>query len=165
MRNKKEESASIYYVTKIDSPVGKRMKAIHDKMTECFRFQKALAKEFGFYQWSRSDFHAYDCITSVFFKNDPDIKLWKKVGEGEWMPRLNLKAGKEIQKKFDAQPIVTRRELNECIGYKDKFVRRIGFAISKTHAGFIVGDDWKVKIPKECKEVTFTQYKKIFHIK
>ena len=157
----------MYFITKKTSVTGKKFQIIADKMNVVQDAQKALAKEMGFKAWRKGYWCFCGGFSSIIFEKAPDEKLWKKVNGNEWMPRLNSKAGKELEAKLDACPKIKGNEINECIGFKDGFpFKTIGFAMrSKTHFGFVVGENWDVKIPKDCKEVTITKYNSIFKIK
>jgi hypothetical protein len=152
------------FITKRTSETGKKFEAIVKRIDEAFNVQKKLAKEFGAKQWRP----AYWVVAGGFSALDIDSekvdkKIWKNVNSNEWMPRLTTKEGKEIQQRFDAMPKVTRGDLNTCIGFNDSLFRCIGFTrTNKEYFGFIVGDDWGVKIPSDCEEVTVSRYKELF---
>ncbi len=82
------------------------------------------------------------------------------------MPKLNSKVGKEIKKRFKEMPVISIDELNQCIGFNGAPFKTIGFAQkNKEYFGFIIDKDWKIKVPKDCEEVTETKYNSLFKIK
>jgi len=155
----------MYFITKRTSATGKKFQIIADKMNVISDAQRALSKEIGFKTWRGGYWIFWGGFSAVIFEKEPDLKLWKKVNGSEWMPRLNSKEGKALQAKLDACPKMRPDEINKCIGFSGQPFKTIGFARnSKTHFGFIVKQEWGVKIPKDCKEVTETKYNSIFKI-
>ncbi len=157
-----------YYITKQTSTTGKKFKAVSNDLDAAFKAQKEMSKEIGFQRWRSSIFKLGGGISSVIFDEKPNTKLWRNVNgsNNEWMPKLNNKEGKAIYERFKLLPKVRETALNDCIGWKGDFVNRIGFARNnKTHYGFYVDGQYKMKIPKDCKEITATEYKKLFKIK
>jgi hypothetical protein len=155
------------FITKKDSETGKKFQVIADKLKEARNAQKQLVEELGFKAWRagywlvRSGFSA---LCSPITKPDPTI--WKNVNgsKNEFMPRANRKAGKEIIKKFDAMPVVSSDDLNQCIGFNGAPFSTIGFAFKKNgeYFGFSVKEDWNVQIPEDCLEVTVSHYNDLF---
>lgn len=152
----------MYFITKRDSKTGEKFAVIETKRSECFKAQIELADKYGFSKWRYAPMCISGGISSAIFKENPDTKIWKKDKSGEWMPRLNIKEGKEIKKEFDLLPKITWEELNACIGFDEDW-KCIGFALNNDeYFGFTIDDDWIIKIPKDCKEVTSTRYKQLF---
>lgn len=153
----------MHFITKKTSETGKKFQVISEKADAVLKADKAVAKEIGFEQWRGGYWLVWGGFSSLIFKEKPDEKVFKKVNGNEWMPRLNTKAGKEIQAKLDATPRVTIDELNQCIGFDGAPFKTIGFAQNnKDYFGFIVDEKWEVKIPKDCEEVTVSKYNEIF---
>lgn len=153
---------SIYYIVKRTSVTGKKFVALEKQIAIMRKQHKALSKELGFTQY-RGGYGCFGGFSAICFDKEPNMEVWKRVNRGEYMPRLNTKAGKEIQAKLNAPIKISHNELNKCIGFDGFPFQTIGYnANSKTYFGFIVGDDWGVKIPKDCKEVTNSQYQKTF---
>ena len=152
----------MYFITKRDSKTGEKFSVIEKRRSQCFDAQDGIAKKYGFDKYRPAYFCVFGGISSALFNESPDPKLWKQDKHGEWMPRKNIKAGKEIRKEFDQLPIVRNKDLNACIGF-DEVASRIGFAINnEEYFGFSIDEDWIIKIPKDCKEVTQTRYKQLF---
>lgn len=156
----------MYFITKKDSETGKKFQEIDRRRTECYEGQKAMADEYGFDKWRYGWHVVFGGISACVFNEAPDEKLWKRVkGTNEWFPRLNVIAGIAIAKRFETLPTVSRFELNMCIGFEDD-LNRIGFAFSnEEYVGIEVDEEWEIKMPKDCKEVTVTKYRSIFPTK
>ncbi len=153
----------MHFITKTNSETGKKFQVISKKAEEALKSEKALSKELGFKQWRGGYWMAFGGFSSVIFDNPPDKKLWKSVNGNEWMPRLTSKEGKAIAAKLAATPRVGVDELNKCIGFNGAPFKRIGFAQgNKQYFGFKIDENWKVKIPKDCEEVTTTKYNQLF---
>jgi len=150
------------FITKKSSETGKRFQIISDKRSEVFKKQKQVANEIGFHQWRHGYWTVWGGFSCLMFKENPNEKVYKKQEDG-WMPRLNSKEGKKIQAQLDACSKVGINELNQCIGFDGAPFKTIGFGSNnKNYFGFEVEEDWGVKIPKDCKEVTTTEYNKLF---
>jgi len=153
----------MHYITLRTSSTGKKFAAVEKKIKQIIKQQRALAKELGFDAWRKGRFTAIGGYSSLCFNTPPDMKVYKRVGKDEYMPRLSTKAGKVIKERLAKIPVVERRELNSCIGYKEPMFQCIGFARNnEKYFGFIVQEEWKVKVSKDCKEVTTTKYKQLF---
>lgn len=153
----------MHFITKKTSETGKKFQKIAEKASEVTKANRAVAKEIGFDEWRRGYWLVFGGFSSIIFKDKPDEKVWKKNNGNEWLPRMNTKAGKEIQAKLDATPKVSIDELNQCIGFDGAPFKTIGYAQNnKDYFGFIVDEKWKVKIPKDCKEVTVSNYNELF---
>ena len=152
----------MYFITEKKSKTGKSFQTISDKKDDVFKKQKQVAKEIGFHQWRGGYWTVWGGFSCLMFKDKPNEKVYKKQEDG-WMPKLNSKEGKEIQAKLDTCPKVEIDELNKCIGFDGAPFKTIGFGWNnKKYFGFSVEQNWKVKIPKDCKEITTTEYKKLF---
>ena len=141
----------MYFITEKKSKTGKKFKIICDKKDEVFKKQRQVANDLGFYQWRHGYWNVWGGFSCLMFKQQPDNKVYKKQEDG-WMPKLNIKEGKEIQAKLDACPEVGIDELNQCIGFDGAPFQTIGFAWNnKKYFGFAVDEEWDVKIPNDCK--------------
>lgn len=158
------------FKTKRSSETGKKFAVVEKKADECLKAQKELAKKIGYYSWRGSYACTFGGVSSVIFKDHRSVNkvLWKNVNKSvlEWMPRLNNKEGKAIYEKMLALPRVSGHELNTCIDFNGSPFKTIGVSfLNKTYIGFEVSEDWKVKIPSDCEEITTTEYNKLFHSK
>ena len=121
----------------------------------------------GAQKWRVGYWVAEGGVSAVIF-NDPstvDKKTWKNVNrsKNEWMPRLNTPEGKEMDKKLSALPKVSIKELNACIGFQEQMFKTIGLYMgNKQYFGITAEDDWGIKPPPDCKEVTVTEYNSLF---
>lgn len=154
----------MYFKTKKTSETGSNFTAMCEKKDESFKAAKALAKEVGMQSWRGGYWMAFGGMSSCIFKEKPDSKIWgKSQVEGEYYPKRNSKAGKAMYKRIEDLPTVSKGDLNACIGFKEPYFKTIGFSSSNdSYFGFEVGDDWNVKIPNDCVEITKTEYDKLF---
>ncbi len=151
----------MFYITKKTSATGKKLAEIEKKMNAIMRYQKKLAKEYGFYQWRQRSFVAFGGFSCVKFKKMPNKKIWKKAYDG-YMPKMTGE-GSKIEEIFSKCPVVSKTTLNEAVGFKSSLFQSIGLSMSnKEYYGIKVGEDWEFIPPKDCKEVTATKYKMIF---
>jgi hypothetical protein len=155
------------FITKRNSATGKKFLEIEERKLEALRAQKRMAKELGYEQWREAYWVAFGGVSSIMFKDrhKVDKKVWKNVNNcpDEWMPRLNTKEGKAIDDKLKTLPTISADDLNQCIGFDGAPFKSIGFTHnSDEYFGFEIVDGWKIKIPKDCKEVTTTKYNSIF---
>ena len=158
---------TMYFITKKDSETGKKFQKIIDKLDVCHKDQKALADKYGFTSWRRSSWEVAGGISSVTFHKSATIdpKLWKLVkGKNEYSPRLNTKEGKALQAEFKQATVITKGELNACIGWGEDFIHSIGLDWNNDeYFCFYIEEDWTdVPIPADCKEITISKYKKLF---
>ena len=155
------------YITKRNSTTGKKLVELEKEMNLCLKAQKKLAKEIGFEKWRQAYFTVAGGISAVFFKEGTivDKKLWKNVNdsENEWMPRLTSKEGKQIRAKINDLPCVMPESLNKCISDKISPWSHPGIHFkNKTYIALDITQDWKIKMPKDCKEITVTEYNRLF---
>lgn len=157
----------MYYITLKNSKTGKKFQAIDLRLKSAHDAQKAIADELGFNKWRNGHWCVAGRFSAIVFDTPPNPKVWKRVnGNNEYMPKASSKEGKLLLKRFSDLPKVGDNELNECISFDGFPLHRIGYSCNnKKYFGFTIGDNWEVKIPKDCKEVTYTEYKKLFKIK
>ena len=156
----------MYFITEKNSETGKNFQKIADKLDVCFENQKALAEKYGFTSWRGAYWVVAGGISSVMFPKGTtiDIKVWKEVKKGEYMPRLNPKQGKAIQADLEQAITISKAELNACIGWDEGFSKHIGFCkANNEYFGFTIDDDWTdIIIPNDCTEITATKYRELF---
>ena len=157
----------MYFITEKNSKTGKKFQKIADKLDVCFENQKALAKKYAFTSWRGDRWVVAGGISSVIFPKGAtiDTKVWKQIkGKDEYMPRLNIKQGKAIQAEFDQATVITKGELNACIGWGESFINCIGLDWNNDeYFGFTIEDDWTdIIIPNDCTEITATKYRELF---
>lgn len=151
------------YITKRSSETGKKFQEIENKAKLILLQDRKIAIEIGFTEWRGGYNCVYGGFSSLIFKKTPNTKIFKKVYGNEWMPKLNVKEGKEIKARLDSSLTVTKNDLNQCIGFDGAPFKTIGFAQNnKEYFGFVVDEDWDVKIPEDCEEVTVTRYNELF---
>jgi len=100
----------MYFITKKDSKTGLKFKEVVEKLDLAFGAQDEMAKKYKIKSWRALGFHVAGDFSSIEFKKsvEVDSKLWKETLMGEYMPKLNSKAGKAIQKITDALTEDTR---------------------------------------------------------
>jgi len=158
----------MYFITEKTSETGQKFEVVSKKLKAVFKAQKEIAKKYGFDKFRGRHWVVAGGFSSVIFNDETKIDktVWKQNKYGEWMPKLNSVVGKEIAASFKGCPTVGSEDLNMCIGFDGALFQTIGYAGNcETHFGFIVEREWKVKIPKDCTEVTETEYNKMFKIK
>ena len=158
---------TMYFITKKESETGKKFQKIVDKLKVCLEDQKALADKYGFISWRGAHWEVAGGISSVTFHKctTVDAKLWKLVkGKTEYKPRLNTKEGKAVQADFDQATVITKGELNACIGWGESFFKNIGLEWNKDeYFCFKIEEDWTdVPIPSDCTEITTSKYRELF---
>lgn len=155
------------FITKKSSETGKKFAEIVERRNACFAAQKKIIDELGATKWRQAYWIAWGGISSIIFpdKNNVNKRIWKNINKSsdEWMPRLNNADGKAIMEKIKSLPTVSVNDLNQCIGFDGAPFKTIGFSSNnKDYFGFLAGEDWGIKIPKDCKEVTVTEYNQLF---
>lgn len=151
-----------YYKVPRNSETGKKFAEIEKRKHECFDAVKEFIKPFGATQFRYSRWSLWGGIDSIILENEPDLKIWKKVGYQEYYPKANSKEGKELIKKMKELPTVSFNDLNSIVGYQTDWYSHIGFSYgNKEFFGFIIGLDWKANIPSDCIEITASEYEKI----
>ncbi|MEH0153682.1 hypothetical protein V6R21_32345 [Limibacter armeniacum] len=158
--------ATIYYITEKKTETGKKFQELERRMEQAYDDQIDFCFKYNIKHYRPDDFAAQGGFSSVTFDKDVEVdtKVWKNVynSSHEWMPKLNTKLGKTIQKEMDECLLIGRKELNQCVGYKG-FPNHIGYSFrNKKYYGFMVSDTFKFDPPKDCKEITFTEYKHLF---
>lgn len=102
-------------------------------------------------------------IDSLVFKEPQDPKVWKKVYVGhEYMPKNNIKIGKDLNKKISELPIVSAWQLNDILNLK----LRNPFNHPGWHFhdddDFIIltyADEWPYPKNEDLIEITTKEYK------
>ena len=155
----------MYFITEKTTKTGKKFQKISDRIVEANKATINFAKKHGFKAWRPAYWVAAGGISSCGeFEKTPDPKIWGK-GEApyEFFPKRSSKAGKAIYKEIEELPKVRIHDLNDCIGFEEDAFKTIGFAHNHDkYFGFTAKEDWDIKVPNDCKEITYTEYKKIF---
>lgn len=149
------------YITRKDSETGKKFMAAYDNMKNAEKEARELVTLLGAKQWRERYGVAAGGVAALVFDKKPDTKIWKNVygSSKNWMPKLNCTEGKRINSLIENLPVVWRNELNQCIGFDGFPSKNIGFDIGKgEYVGFSVEEEWDVKVPADCEEVTTYRY-------
>jgi len=155
----------MYFKTKKDSETGKKFQEIVEKKENAFIAQLEFAEKHGFKSWRQAYWAVFGGISSCCdFIKEPDGKIWgKSEAKNEFFPKKNTKEGKKIYEEIEKLPQVSIREINNCVGFKEKMSKTIGFAwTNDEYYGFVVGDNWDFIVPEDCEEITLSEYKKLF---
>lgn len=160
----------MYFITEKTTKTGQKLQALLDKGNEGLRQGKALAKKYGFQSWRGPSGTIFGGLEVVVFDEKPDSKIWKQCPwefKG-YIPRKN-KEGSIISEEFKAVPFATKSELNEAanVSTKNYFGGHAGFnSTNKKYFGIMVNDKYhdenNYKPPKDCREVTYTEFRKHF---
>ena len=99
------------------SETGQKFEAITKRKDEVWASCLELANELNIKQWRGDRWEAYGGMEFVYFDEgiEPDPKIWKKTPGGHQIKR-STKIGKEIHDKMKNLPVVSRQDLNMCIG-------------------------------------------------
>lgn len=153
----------MFYKTLKTTATGRKFADLLLKIDAAHAAQVALCEKYGIETFRASSFYLWGGFSAVLFNVAPNTKDWKNVygAKDEWMPKLSSSVGKAVQKEFDALPVVTRKELNACVGFNNHF-KHIGFNFCDTHFGFTDVADWSLKIPDDCEEITKIAFDLLF---
>lgn len=153
----------MYFKTLRTSETGKKFTAIIEKISVTNQASKEFAKKYDVKAWRPDGFAAFGGIATVMLNNPPDKKLWKlrKGKTDEYVPNYKTNEGKIVEKELTGVPVVSRHELNMCIGFEADF-KSIGFNNSDKYFGYTTNDEWNVPVPDDCTEITRTEYLKLF---
>ena len=154
----KYKSETIYYKTSRESDTGKKLAKIESQKNDAIGALKALLKKYPYIkEFQQGYWLVWGGVSAIRFKDDyvVDKKLWKKAdGSVGYMPRK----GNPINKEIDDLPRVHISDLNLCVGFEENMVKTIGVGFWENTIGVCIGCDWGIKMPDDCKEVTYTQY-------
>jgi hypothetical protein len=147
-----------------------KLNAVMSKIQEC-RFQaKKLAEELGAGKYIESYQGAAGGIEGIEFDEQP--KGWKRVYNRRYSdlyyPKA-LKSNKELIERLEALPIVSRKEVNETVGYEPKYFGTIGIwhrhdlILFEVPIERINGEDqpYTFKAPSDVVELTYSEFENI----
>ena len=160
--------ADMYFKVPVDSPTGRKFKAIVERRSKAFEDEKAMGDKYGFTEYRGSRLALWGGIeTAIFPGGNPDARMWKKeprYGRNEYSPRRNTPEGIALYKEFEAMTMVRRNDLNEIVGFNDPFCQAcIGFAYHRDdYFGVIVIKRWKCKITSDMEEIKASEYDALF---
>lgn len=156
--------ATIYFKVDKKSSYGKAFQTLQDQgkkiQAEIYAFMTELGADPKYLMNGRCVFGTGVC--GAKFLEEPDMKVWKKISgfADYYRPRLNNKAGKELEARFESFEQISQDEIGKVFGW-DNFFSRPGFSSGKKFFGVAMDSDWKHKMPKEFIEITFTEYQKL----
>jgi hypothetical protein len=143
------------------SETGKKFKVVEDKLIDCISEMNTIKEKYGATTLCGNRWAAIGGCEILIFDQTPDLNIWKKTNEVKngYTPRLNTKKGKEIAKEFKNVKEITKHELNMCINYDEDMFNTIGFSWSNSNYYlFSAKEEWGLKIPDDCIEITITEY-------
>ena len=157
----------LYYKTRKDCETGIKFSAVQKRADECKKIAFDFCEKHGFktYRPGRESFEG-----GISSFADPtgnvDSKVWKRstYGSNEYYPSERTKVGKQILQETRALPYVDIDELNNIVGYASGGWKssHIGYCFSDSeYILFSVLEEWNVKVPSDCIEITGTEYKRI----
>ena len=155
----------MYYITLKTSETGQKFMAVYEKMRECYKACVEMSDKYEFSEWRCRYWVVRGGISEVYFNQPFDKKLWKPTKNDGYVPNLRSKEGKAIQADFDNLPVVTYKELNDCIGIDDTFKRPgVDFA-NPEYVAFNLYKEWfdTWRKPDDCQEVTYSEFQKIIN--
>lgn len=156
----------MFYKTPKTSETGKKFVALFEKIKAAGKVMKEFLDEWNTTTYRPGGFDIEGSIATVIFEGTvPDKTLWIPITgrKDEYKPNRRTKAGKELQKRIDELPRVSRTEVNMCIGWRQHF-SNIGFRDGVEIVGFTVSEKYlfdeedPVIIPADCIEITRTEY-------
>ena len=153
----------MFFITKKDSETGKKFQKICEKIDFCHNEAVKIAEKYGFKEWYEHPVCASGGIYKAHFDNpdEVDLSIWRKDPNNQgYIPRKNTKKGKKLYNELQNLPVVTPTELNLCIGW-EKGIVHIGFKEGKEYFGFSTNSKYEIIIPKDCREITETEYNNI----
>jgi hypothetical protein len=154
----------MYYITTKDTETGKKLTDVLKKCQTARERARETAATWNTTEYLVDRFAAAGGIEGL--KINPDQhnpKNWRpsKEAKGFFLPNRRTKEGKAIAELFQQLPRVSRREVNLCIGWDEKF-KIIGVNIIADYVGIKIKEDWNIEMPKDCKEITSHRYREIF---
>lgn len=145
------EFMSLVYKVHIDSQSGKKISQMFQKQKEIHEKTKQFLSEFNVTEWRKDSFSFFGGVGCVFFPKGTyiDDKIWKRSIDG-YIPRANRK-NRELRKRFDDLPKVSREEWNNLANFKSIF-GTIGIFKDKAKTYY-----W-VSLPDESMDFKVTDY-------
>lgn len=156
------------FICKKDSETGKKIREVQDQLLNIHIYNDSLSEEYGFDRWFTYTFPFYKRISKVIFNPEKKVnkKIWKYVkgSDNEYVPRMDTPEGRIVEEKISKTPILTFYDMNMCIGFDDEF-KSIGLqSENPDYWGIIVKEDWDIKMPLDCEEVTTSKFNEMFNI-
>lgn len=150
------------YRTLKSSNTGRKLQELLDRANKGYDEIEALGIKYNFKQYKEGYWKAYGGISGIVFEKEPDRRVWKMTENG-WMPKLNTKEGKAIQKEFDKLNSVWHWELNQAVGVNENY-KFAGFSgdTNETYFGFEISDTWEFKKQNDCEKITLELYDELF---
>lgn len=157
----------MYYITKKDSDTGKKFAEVYAKIEKASDETRALAKELGAKKFCTARWEVSGGLEAVILPSGTDnkaLRLNKKFGfDNAYVPNLKTKEGRELKEKIANLFTVSKNELNDVVGYDDGYFSNIGYNIKNPdYYAFMIKEEWKLKMPSDCEEITTTKFNEMF---
>jgi len=154
----------MYYKLKKGSPTYDALKEVWEKMHKYNKKAFKLVEELGFKKFGINREGVAGGISC--FQSSEKPEGYKSIGNSGDNLIFPKKNNKEVLEKIDALPIVSKKEFNDTIGFKEQFSDRM------YHSSFgckRVDDVFLIEVSNECDytptegmiEITFTEYKEL----
>lgn len=155
------------YKTLKTSKTGISFVDLFKQMKEAEKEISAFIEKFGTKEYYRSGnalvgFHSLKLTGAgeppLGFRVDKDLT-------NSFLPALKTKEGREVKKEINALPFISIDGANNCIGWDGKIKNchygNIGYATNDEYVFICAGDDWNIDMPKDCEEITVTEFKRL----
>jgi hypothetical protein len=154
----------MYYKVPKSSPTGERLTALQERMKAANDAAMELIKSIGAETFRYGHWTIAGGVSSIIFPagkpEKSELKHWKRGKlKGEYMPSERTKQGKELIAKLRSLPRVDRNDLNNIVGYHDKF-NVCGIMWNREMDYYLVEfmENWKYEVPADGEELTRSQY-------
>lgn len=160
------------YICRRDSETGKKFLELRDRIKLVSEEADKEAKKFGTDEYYSHRWAIEGGIEAIVLNNGtlPDGTIPEGLRQSKdfnsdnvFVPNLKTKKGKEIKKRWDSLPNVSKIELNIIVNHKETMFSNVGYNFNnEEYVGFIVGEKWNVKVPEDCEEITVTKWNELF---
>lgn len=161
------------YITTNQTETGKKFKELlelaYEHRKTIYEFVENCPDLKNIHEIFFADFYLVGGIIGFSFKTEPDKKLWRR--HSKWKKIFILRKNKQtklLQDQIDNLPTISRDELNKIIGFSRWDPESRGCNAGFIHKddfstiGFMIKDDWKIKMTDDCTEITVAEWNKIF---
>lgn len=156
------------YKVSNNSPLGKKLTELRNRMLEASKQADKLAKEFNAKKYCRNTNGVAGGISAIEFEEKP--AGWKKVGAKWQNLYMPIASKKELWSKINALPLISHNEVNDILKFKRQsyankqgmyFVNCPGVLWRKTCILIEVQEELKYKPVAGMKEITVSEFNKL----
>lgn len=155
----------MYFKTKKDSETGKKIRSLFKKAAKADREVWKLVKELGGKTWTKSTFYHGGGFVGIIFPEEFefDTKIWSKPMNsfGARYPKRNIKAGKNLNERFNQINSIPISDYGKVLGIPDPFYTP---SINVDNVDFyliMVSEKYAKSIPEDCIEITYREYQEL----